>query len=394
MTSSTSSSSKSSNPLLSTVAALTLLTNTLTVLPQTSLAAVAPLADVGLREFLVKDSSQHIRLSLPSSMKPGTPIDLVNDEGRKAQEAVELVRLRLEQVGFAGKPQVWNACLKEVNTANSILSSSNFLNTVPANQQKKAKGMLEEADKELENLRDSIRNQDPTSTLQYQDSAAQKIYSIRLLSMPPQTLPYTLPSEFSGYPILQGLATVSMEITHPSNSPFTLSDGTKSPTLPLTLTIDGYRSPVTSGNFLSLVKSGVYTNIKITDTNDLFVNTSVKSDKKIPLELFYKKDTKPTYHYSSDDDLRATEAFADPFQAKGALGMIHDPEDVDSGKGDFFFLKWDQGLVAPGRNTLDGSSTCFGYVTRNQESLEQIRMGDVISKAVVVEGLENLSVKK
>ena len=47
-------------------------------------------------------------------MKPGTPIDLVNDEGRKAQEAVELVRLRLEQVGFAGKPQVWNACLKEV----------------------------------------------------------------------------------------------------------------------------------------------------------------------------------------------------------------------------------------------------------------------------------------
>ena len=114
MTSSTSSSSKSSNPLLSTVAALTLLTNTLTVLPPPSLAAVAPLADVGLREFLVKDSNQHIRLSLPSSMKPGTPIDLVNDEGRKAQEAVELVRLRLEQVGFAGKPQVWNACLKEV----------------------------------------------------------------------------------------------------------------------------------------------------------------------------------------------------------------------------------------------------------------------------------------
>jgi cyclophilin family peptidyl-prolyl cis-trans isomerase len=47
--------------------------------------------------------------------------------------------------------------------------------------------------------------------------------------------------------------------------------------------------------------------------------------------------------------MRATEGFANPFQAVGALGMIHDPEDNDSASSQFFFLKWDQGLVAPGR---------------------------------------------
>ena len=41
----------------------------------------------------------------------------------------------------------------------------------------------------------------------------------------------------------------------------------------------------------------------------------------MPLELFYKVDNEPTYGITSDDDLRATDAPALPFQAVGALGM-------------------------------------------------------------------------
>jgi hypothetical protein len=67
------------------------------------MASVAPLADVGLREFLVKDGRELLRLSLPSSMTKDAPINLQMDPGRQCQEAVELVRLRLEQVGFSGK---------------------------------------------------------------------------------------------------------------------------------------------------------------------------------------------------------------------------------------------------------------------------------------------------
>jgi cyclophilin family peptidyl-prolyl cis-trans isomerase len=84
--------------------------------------------------------------------------------------------------------------------------------------------------------------------------------------------------------------------------------------------------------------------------------------------------------------MRATEGFANPFQAFGALGMIHDPEDNDTASSQFFFLKWDQGLVAPGRNTLDGSSASFGYVVKNENALKQVKKGDVIAKATVVEG--------
>ena len=175
-----------------------------------------------------------------------------------------------------------------------------------------------------------------------------------------------------------------------SSQPFILDDGTKSATLPLDLVVDGYRAPITGGNFVDLVKKGKYDGAPVFSQNELFVNTGPdKGVRKIPLELFYKKDSRPTYHYSSDDDLRATEAFADPFQAVGALGMIRDPEDPDTASSQFFFLKWDQGLVAPGRNTLDGSSACFGYVVKNQGALEQIMEKDVIGKATVVEGGEN-----
>lgn len=91
-------------------------------------------------------------------------------------------------------------------------------------------------------------------------------------------------------------------------------------------------------------------------TGDTLVETGKKtsgqSTRKIPLELFYKKDSQPTYGYTSDDDMRATEAFSLPFQSTGALGMSYDIEDedgVNSGTSEFWFLKWDQALVSPGR---------------------------------------------
>jgi hypothetical protein len=52
----------------------------------------------------------------------------------------------------------------------------------------------------------------------------------------------------------------------------------------------------------------------------------IKKGKKlvtrtVPLELFYKGDSEPTYGITSDDDMRATDAPTLPFQAYGALGM-------------------------------------------------------------------------
>jgi len=125
---------------------------------------------------------------------------------------------------------------------------------------------------------------------------------------------------------------------------------------------------------------------------DAFVDPKTKQPRLLPLEIFYKKDKAPTYSYTSDDDQRATESFALPFQSYGALGMAHDPEDVNTASSKFWFLKWDQSLVPPGRNTLDGSSACFGYVVEHQELLSQLSRGDSIVAIRVVDGLDNLHV--
>jgi peptidylprolyl isomerase len=69
--------------------------------------------------------------------------------------------------------------------------------------------------------------------------------------------------------------------------------------------------------------------------------------------------------------------------------MAHDPGDVNTASSQFFMLKWDQGLVPPGKNTLDGSQTCFGYMTKGQELLRQVEKGDTMVTVRVVEGLNN-----
>ena len=56
--------------------------------------------------------------------EPGNEIKLGSkgdgDEIKLAQESLELVRLRLEQVGFSNKA-VWGGSIKDANTADSLV---------------------------------------------------------------------------------------------------------------------------------------------------------------------------------------------------------------------------------------------------------------------------------
>jgi peptidylprolyl isomerase len=70
--------------------------------------------------------------------------------------------------------------------------------------------------------------------------------------------------------------------------------------------------------------------------------------------------------------------------------MARDNEQADSGSSQFFLLKWRQALIAPGRNTLDGFYSCFGYVVKNEDYLSQINPTTKIVSARVVSGMENL----
>jgi peptidylprolyl isomerase len=134
----------------------------------------------------------------------------------------------------------------------------------------------------------------------------------------------------------------------------------------------------------------VQTGSTIKDKDAGFIDPKTGITRTIPLEIFYKNDKEPVYGITSDDDSRATETKALPFQAYGALGMARGNDDPDSASSQFFFLKWLQALVAPGRNTLDGYYSCFGYVIKNEDAIKELHVGDTIVYAKVIEGAENL----
>lgn len=314
------------------------------------------------------------------------------------------MRLRLEQVGFSGKAPVWNAAFKEVVKAKSLIGTPHMLKGIPEAKQPKAKQLLSLAQTKLGELQEAIRRQDITSTLSLQEECSKLVYNVRVLSMKEGELPFEVPTEFVNLPQLKGRAIVECNIEKSNGGYFRLQDGTETNVITLTLTIDGYHAPITAGTFADLVERKFYDGMLIQSADELIVQTGnpeetvvdgfidpyTKQKRVIPLELFYKNDKKPTYSYTSDDDMRATESMAMPFQAYGALGMAHDPEDPNTASSQFWFLKWNQALVAPSRNTLDGSQACFGYITKNQELLSQVEKGDKVTSMKLVQGGENL----
>eukprot|EP01036_Dinobryon_divergens_P030313 gene30313-39539_t len=360
------------------------------------------LADVGIKEFLVKDGRQFLRLSIPLAengqfvQKKGASSKSPSQAVYRAQELLELVRLRFEQVGVTN-PSIWGSAIADANAALAAVKENKAYLVQPSQQ---CVDLYDGALlPHLSALIDNLRSKDVTSTLRTQEIVANDLSSLRIAQLPPGRLPFEIPADYSNRPRLNGRATVEMKIH--SSKGFRLSDGKSvASDATLTLELDGYTAPLTAGGFADLVAKKYYDNMPIQKVLELFVQTgkpdkgrlSLVSSEKIPLELFYKVDSEPTYGITSDDDLRSTDAPALPFQAFGALGMARDNESPDSADTQFFFLKWKQALIAPGRNTLDGFYSCFGYVTRNEDLLSQLEEGggDYIVSAQVVRGLENL----
>jgi len=264
-------------------------------------------------------------------------------------------------------------------------------------------------------LGDAIKKQDSVSTLELDEKCAEGLYQQRLSKLPKASLPYTIPDECLTMadsnvrmPVLKGRAVVEMTVqtNHPRG--WLTDDLGGSAGKPMgkeaniRIIIDGLHAPLTGGNFVDLVNKGFYNNMPIQRDEELteqfgqpkgadgYVDPRTKKVRNIPLELFYKKDTAPTYGITSDDDNRGVETPALPFQAYGAVGMARGNEDPDSASSQVFFLKWDQGLIAPGRNTLDGFYTCMGYIVENQHLVGQMDKGTTIVSAKVLSGIEDL----
>lgn len=202
-------------------------------------------------------------------------------------------------------------------------------------------------------------------------------------------------SQFSNLPRLDGKATVVMVVKGS----------------PITIEVDGTDAPLTSGNFVDLVKRGVYNGLVfhrvvrepqpfVVQGGDPqakdpkfpisqlgtggFVDPVTSQPRYIPLEIKPKGADKPIYSKTFE-----TAGVSTPPQlphTRGAVAMARSTL-PDSASSQFYIALADLGF-------LDGSYAVFGKVTQGMDVVDKIRQGDRIQSAKVTQGLENLKTGK
>jgi len=239
--------------------------------------------------------------------------------------------------------------------------------------------------------------------------------------------PANVPAKYASLPQLRGRATVKMEVEvdttgrvisgvigNVSTSYFlrnAASQGTNLSnagkiTFPLTVVVDGYNAPLTSGNFVDLVNKGFYEGMKIQRADDFvvqfgdpdpkprgthgYVDPNTGELRKIPLEVKVASEKDPIYEATFEERGIALKEPALPFNAFGTMALAREQFDNNSGSSQIFFLLKESELTPTGLNLLDGAFATFAYVTEGAGILGDIQAGDVIKHAEVVEGIENL----
>lgn len=178
---------------------------------------------------------------------------------------------------------------------------------------------------------------------------------------------------------------------------------------PITIEVDGTDAPVTAGNFVDLVKRGVYDGLVfhrvvrepqpfVVQGGDpqgkkadfpieqlgtgSFIDPATSQPRYIPLEIKPQGASEPIYSLT----LEAAGVTAPPKlkHTRGAVAMARSAF-PDSASSQFYIALADLTF-------LDGNYAVFGYVTDGMEGVDKIQQGDRIESAKVIKGLENLKV--
>ncbi|ELR99224.1 peptidylprolyl isomerase [Gloeocapsa sp. PCC 73106] len=171
---------------------------------------------------------------------------------------------------------------------------------------------------------------------------------------------------------------------------------------PILVEVDGNYAPITAGNFVDLVDQGVYNGLAfhrvvkepqpfVVQGGDpqskdpsapvgnlgtgSFIDPDTSQPRYIPLEIQGENSSEPTYS-------RTIQAVPILPHRRGAVAMARS-QMPDSASAQFYFALADLGF-------LDGSYAVFGYVTEGMSVVDQIKQGDRIQSAEVVQGIENL----
>ncbi|OMO80396.1 hypothetical protein CCACVL1_12994 [Corchorus capsularis] len=243
----------------------------------------------------------------------------------------------------------------------------------------------------LQDLLKYIKDQDPDKVSVGLASSLDTVAELELLQAP--GLSFLLPEQYLNYPRLTGRAIVELAIEKGDGSSFTPeSGGEPRKTATIQVVLDGYSAPLTTGNFAKLVTDGAYDGTKLSCINQAIISESGtdKNGYSVPLEIMPSGQFEPLYKTTlsvQDGELPVL-----PLSVYGAVAMAHSEASEEySSPFQFFFYLYDKRNAGLGGISFDeGQFSVFGYTTAGREILPQIKSGDVIRSAKLVEGQDRL----
>merc|ERR1711869_128128 len=197
-------------------------------------------------------------------------------------------------------------------------------------------------------------------------------------------MPFEVPGLYSDTPQLKGRATLEMKVKIKDPN----ARGIDYANAEMELVVDGLNAPVTAGNFVDLARRGFYDGMEI-QRSDGFVGRNGKT-RTIPFEVKVRGDKEPIYEETMEDLGRANELPVLPFNAFGTMAMARTEFEPNTASSQVFWLLKESELTPTGSNLLDGRYSVFGYITKNEDALGDLQVGDVIESVKVVDGLEYL----
>ncbi|XP_024018633.1 peptidyl-prolyl cis-trans isomerase CYP37, chloroplastic isoform X1 [Morus notabilis] len=277
----------------------------------------------------------------------------------------------------------------------AIDEKDSILASIPADLKEKGSTLyasLIDGKEGLKALIASIKDQDPDKVSVGLASSLDTVAELELLQAP--GLSFLLPELYLKYPRLSGRGIVEFTVEKGDGSSFSPeSGGEPRKTATIQVVIDGYSAPLTAGNFTKLVIDGAYNGTKLNCTDQAILSDNGLDKNKgysVPLEIMPFGQFEPLYKTTlsvQDGELPVL-----PLSVYGAVVMAHSEVSEEySSPNQFFFYLYDKRNAGLGGLSFDeGQFSVFGYTTVGRDILPQIKTGDVIKSAKLVEGEDRL----
>ncbi|XP_050247440.1 peptidyl-prolyl cis-trans isomerase CYP37, chloroplastic isoform X3 [Quercus robur] len=286
-------------------------------------------------------------------------------------------------------------CLsKKTRSEIAVDEKDSILASLPTNLKEKGSTLyasLIDGKGGLQALLESIKDKDPDKVSVGLASSLDTVAEIELLQAP--GLSFLLPKQYLNYPRLTGRGIVEFTIEKGDGSTFSpAAGGELRKTATIQVVVDGYSAPLTAGNFAKLVIDGAYDGAKLNCTDQAVLSDSGldKNGYNVPLEIMPSGQFEPLYRTTlnvQDGELPVL-----PLSVYGAVAMAHSEVSEDySSPYQFFFYLYDKRNAGLGGLSFDeGQFSVFGYTIVGKDILPQIKTGDVIRSAKLVEGQDRL----